>query len=80
VIKPVIMSVDDDPEVLGAIERDLRARYRNEYRVLRAGSGQEALEASRQLKQRGTPISSPRTPIPRPPLPASTWSAWTTTS
>lgn len=55
--KPVIMSVDDDPEVLGAIERDLRARYRNEYRVFRAGSGQEALEASRQLKQRGTPIA-----------------------
>ena len=56
-MKPVIMCVDDDPEVGGAIERDLRSRYRNEYRVLRAGAGQDALEAARQLKQRGTPIA-----------------------
>ena len=55
--KPVIMSVDDDPEVLGAIERDLRRHYRDDYRILRAGSGAEALEAARQLKRRGTPIA-----------------------
>ncbi len=55
--KPVIMSVDDDPEVLGAVERDLRSHYRTEYRILRAGSAKDALEASRQLKQRGTPIA-----------------------
>src|SRR4249919_2944406 len=56
-IKPVLLAVDDDPEVLRAVERDLRERYRNDYRVLRAGSGTEALDVVRQLKQRGTPIA-----------------------
>lgn len=55
--KPVILSVDDDSEVLGAIERDLRAHFRSDYRILKASSGREALEAARQLKQRGTPIA-----------------------
>jgi thioredoxin reductase (NADPH) len=53
----VILVVDDDPEVLGAVERDLRQNYRNDYRILKAASGGEALEASRQLKQRGTLIA-----------------------
>ena len=56
-VKPVILTVDDDPEVLGAIERDLKQHYRNDYRILRAVSGGEALEAARQLKQRGTPVA-----------------------
>jgi thioredoxin reductase (NADPH) len=51
------MSVDDDPQVLGAIERDLRQHYKNDYRVLKAGSAREALDAARQLKERGTPIA-----------------------
>jgi thioredoxin reductase (NADPH) len=55
--KPVIFSVDDDPEVLSAVERDLRQHYRSDYRVLKAGSGREALDAARQLKQRGTPVA-----------------------
>ncbi len=55
--KPVILAVDDDPEVLGAVERDLKQHYRNDYRILKAVSGGEALEAARQLKQRGTPIA-----------------------
>jgi thioredoxin reductase (NADPH) len=55
--KPVILSVDDDREVLGAVERDLRRHYRSDYRVLTASSGQEGLEAARQLKRRGTPIA-----------------------
>lgn len=55
--KPAILTVDDDLEVLGAIERDLRSHYRSDYRILKAGSGREALEAARQLKQRGTPIA-----------------------
>ena len=55
--KPVILSVDDDPEVLGAIERDLRHHYRNDYRILKAGSANEALEAASRLKERGTPIA-----------------------
>ena len=56
-VKPVIMSVDDDIEVLGAIERDLRAHYKNDYRIVRAGTPTEALHAAKQLKQRGTPIA-----------------------
>ncbi len=56
-VRPVIFSVDDDPEVLGAVERDLRQHYRSDYRILKAGSGHEALEAARQLKQRGTPVA-----------------------
>ncbi|HSV41445.1 MAG TPA: FAD-dependent oxidoreductase [Nocardioidaceae bacterium] len=55
--KPVILSVDDDPEVLGAIERDLRKHYRGDYRVLRASSGQQGLEVATELKARGTPIA-----------------------
>ena len=56
-MKPAMLTVDDEPEVLSAIERDLRRRYREEYRVLKAGSGGEALEVVRQLKQRGTPVA-----------------------
>ena len=55
--RPAILAVDDDPEVLGAVERDLRQHYRKDYRILKAGSGSEALEAVRQLKQRGTPVA-----------------------
>jgi thioredoxin reductase (NADPH) len=56
-IKPAILTIDDEPEVLSAIERDVRRRYRGEYRILKAGSGAEALEAVRELKQRGTPMA-----------------------
>ncbi len=55
--KPIILSVDDDPEVLGAIERDLRQRYRTDYRIVKANSAREALTATQQLKQRGTPVA-----------------------
>ncbi len=55
--KPVILTVDDDPEVLGAIERDLREHYRQDFRIIKAGSPEEALDAARTLKQRGTPIA-----------------------
>jgi thioredoxin reductase (NADPH) len=55
--KPVIMTVDDDPEVLGAIARDLRRRYGGDYRILMAGSPRDALAAAVQYKQRATPIA-----------------------
>jgi thioredoxin reductase (NADPH) len=55
--KPVIMTVDDDREVLGAIGRDLRQHYLNDYRILKAESGRTALEAARELKQRDVPIA-----------------------
>jgi thioredoxin reductase (NADPH) len=50
--KPVIITVDDDTEVLHAIERDLRRRYAERYRILRADSGAMALEALRGLRKR----------------------------
>lgn len=56
-VKPVIFCVDDDAEVLAAVERDLRQHYKGEYRIMKSNSGTEALEAVRQLKQRGTPIA-----------------------
>ena len=55
--KPVILAVDDDPEVLGAVERDLKQRYRQTYRVLSAPSGRKAVEAAEELKRRGTPVA-----------------------
>jgi thioredoxin reductase (NADPH) len=55
--KPVLLSVDDDPEVLRAVERDLRRRYGQEYRVLRADSGGAALELLERLRVRGDPVA-----------------------
>jgi thioredoxin reductase (NADPH) len=56
VVKPVILAVDDDVPVLRAVERDLRARYGKDYRVVAATSGAEALEAVRQLTVRGSAV------------------------
>ena len=50
---PAILTVDDDPSVSRAIARDLRRKYGEEYRVLRASSAAEALDALRELKLRG---------------------------
>jgi thioredoxin reductase (NADPH) len=55
--KPVILAVDDDREVLGAIERDLRKQYRSQYRIIAAGSPREALEAAQRLKSRNIPAA-----------------------
>lgn len=55
--KPVLLTVDDDPEVLRAVERDLRREYGNRFRILRAASGETALDALRQLKQRNDPVA-----------------------
>lgn len=55
--KPVILIVDDEPQVLNAVERDLRQHYQGDYRLMKAGSGAEALETVRQLKQRNTPLA-----------------------
>ncbi len=48
--KPVIFTIDDDTQVLRAIERDLRRSYSKEYRILSAESGSEALESVKRLK------------------------------
>ena len=45
--KPVLLVVDDDPQVLAAVRRDLRSRYRDGYTVVSAGSGLEALTTAR---------------------------------
>jgi CheY-like chemotaxis protein len=50
--KPVILTADDDPEVLRAVERDLKTHYEEHYRVLRAESGRAALDLLRRLQQR----------------------------
>ncbi len=55
--KPIIMTVDDEPQVLNAVERDLRRRYGGEYRILKAGSGADALDAVTQLKRRNAPLA-----------------------
>jgi thioredoxin reductase (NADPH) len=55
--RPVLLTVDDDPAVSRAVARDLRRHYGEGHRVLRAGSGAEALEALRELKLRGEPVA-----------------------
>ena len=55
--KPTIVAVDDDPAVLRAIARDLRARYGADYRIVRAESGAEAIEAMTELKLRDRPVA-----------------------
>jgi thioredoxin reductase (NADPH) len=55
--KPVLLIVDDDPQVLAAVRRDLRSRYREHYTVMSASSGQEALATARELKSRGDSLA-----------------------
>ncbi|MBE9098751.1 FAD-dependent oxidoreductase [Vacuolonema iberomarrocanum] len=55
--KPVILTVDDDPEVLQAIARDLRQQYGDRYRIMRANSGQAALEVVQQLTLRNDTVA-----------------------
>jgi thioredoxin reductase (NADPH) len=55
--KATIVTVDDDPMVLRAITRDLRARYGSDYRIVRASSGAEALTALEELALRLRPVA-----------------------
>jgi thioredoxin reductase (NADPH) len=55
--KPVLLTVDDDPGVSRAVARDLRRRYGQDFRVVRAESGPQALEALREIKLRGDPVA-----------------------
>jgi thioredoxin reductase (NADPH) len=50
---PMLLTVDDDPSVSRAVARDLRRRYGQDHRVVRASSGAEALDALRDIKLRG---------------------------
>jgi thioredoxin reductase (NADPH) len=55
--RPVILTVDDDPSVSRAVARDLRQRYGESYRIVRASSGPEALDAMREFKLRGERVA-----------------------
>jgi thioredoxin reductase (NADPH) len=54
---PAIITVDDEPEVLRAVERDLRRKYGKEYRVMGSDSGSEAVGLMKQLKTRGDSVA-----------------------
>jgi thioredoxin reductase (NADPH) len=54
---PVILVVDDEPPVLAAVARDLRKGFGGRYRLVRASSGEEALEALRELVRRGEQVA-----------------------
>ena len=55
--KPIILTVDDEIQVLNAISRDLRKHFRRDYRIMKANSGAESLETLQQLKQRNAPVA-----------------------
>ena len=55
--KPIILTVDDEPPVLNAVARDLHKHYGNDYQVVKAGSGAEALAAVKEFKQRNLSIA-----------------------
>ncbi|MFC0532247.1 FAD-dependent oxidoreductase [Phytohabitans kaempferiae] len=54
---PAIVTVDDDPAVSRAVARDVRRRYGQDYRVVRASSGAEALDALKEIKLRGEQVA-----------------------
>ena len=55
--KPIIMCVDDDPEVLASIARDLRCKYRKDYRIVQANCVLEGMKTAELIKKRGIPIA-----------------------
>ena len=55
--KPILLSVDDDADVLRAIERDLRSHYGAEYRVIGSDSPEGALDLLKQLKVRSDTVA-----------------------
>ncbi len=55
--KPIIFLVDDDPAVLKAVSRDIRTRYRQNYKVMSTQSAEEGLDALKEIKQKGDAIS-----------------------
>ena len=55
--KPILLSVDDDSDVLRAIERDLRSQYGAEYRVMASDSPEAALDLLKQLKVRNDSVA-----------------------
>jgi thioredoxin reductase (NADPH) len=58
VTRPVLLTVDDDPSVSRAVARDLRRRYGAEYRIMRSDSGEEALQAIKDVVLRGEQVAA----------------------
>ncbi|MCZ6539461.1 MAG: FAD-dependent oxidoreductase [Chloroflexi bacterium] len=54
---PIILCVDDEPQVLNAVERDLRSHYGAKYRIVKAGSGPIALDLLKRLKKRDEQVA-----------------------
>jgi thioredoxin reductase (NADPH) len=57
VARPALLAVDDDRQVLAAIERDLKSHYADRYKIVAAHSGAEALETLRELRKRGSTVA-----------------------
>lgn len=55
--KPIIFSVDDDPQVLRSLKRDLRNAYKEGYRIISTDSANEGLEALEELKKKGEEVA-----------------------
>src|SRR5215208_7173462 len=55
--KPVILTVDDDPEVLQAISQDLRKAYGDKFRIVRVDSGDRALDVLKKVKLTDDPVA-----------------------
>jgi thioredoxin reductase (NADPH) len=55
--KPAILTVDDEPQVLSAVGRDLRRKYGEAYRIIQASSGLEALATLQELKRRNQAVA-----------------------
>lgn len=55
--KPIIFCIDDDPQVLRAITRDMRTQYNKEYRIISTSSPNEALEALTEMKNGGDVVA-----------------------
>ncbi len=55
--RPAILAVDDEPTVLAAVSRDLRRQFGESYRIVRAGSGVEALELLAEMRRRGDALA-----------------------
>jgi thioredoxin reductase (NADPH) len=55
--RPAIVAIDDEPAVLAAVARDLRRHFGERFRILRSGSGEEALDVVRQVRARGEDVA-----------------------
>ncbi len=55
--RPAIIAIDDEPTVLAAVSRDLRRRFGEDYRIVRAGSGQDALALLTEMRTRGDDVA-----------------------